>query len=331
MAKIYGRPESEKEILFQCDSSIRNFEDIDKTHKDIIDRLKNERKKFFEDLPYRIREEKMILNELKRKGDVDIKKRDGEIKLINNRIEYNKTKLELLAFILFDYFELLIERYILKPYEINKIEREQRKQQKNIEELVNNPEDIFDKNQKNLKYEIAKLERLKKNPHYPGAYGELEVLKELSKLNDEYHVLCGVNIKLDKYYSYRGKEFNLKSAQMDFVVICYKGIFLIEVKNWSSSYVHEKTGLSPHEQVDRAGRVLYKFLKKRLPRDVDINRRITKILIPIQNNIRYDADYKSIIIKPITEVNKFIIGKKGVLNDYDIERIIEHLEPYITY
>ena len=62
-----------------------------------------------------------------------------------------------------------------------------------------------------------------------------------------------LNKELKKYVTYRRKR-NLKSAQMDFVIVSKRGVSVIEVKNWSSHYYRNHYGLPPHEQVDRAGR-----------------------------------------------------------------------------
>jgi len=91
---------------------------------------------------------------------------------------------------------------------------------------------------------------------HAGASGELQTLDQLSRLSDEYHILCGVNIELDRWVTYKGKR-NLKSAQMDFVVVSRKGVVVIEVKNWGGQTRWRPKGISPHEQVERAGRILW--------------------------------------------------------------------------
>ena len=47
-------------------------------------------------------------------------------------------------------------------------------------------------------------------------------------------------------------EKESKIAQIDFVVVSKKGVYAIEVKNWSDNYVAQKNYFSPHEQVGRA-------------------------------------------------------------------------------
>lgn len=150
-------------------------------------------------------------------------------------------------------------------------------------------------------------------------------------INEEYHILCGLNIELGSWHSYGGEKFNLKSAQMDFVLVSCKGIFLIEVKNWSKHYYNKSTNLSPHEQLDRGGRVLYNFLGSKLEHNVAIQRNIKKILIPIQSNIPYNPDYKFVWVLRLDEINYFISSQRDVLSDYEVKRIIAILNQFVTY
>jgi len=112
----------------------------------------------------------------------------------------------------------------------------------------------------NKKRELKKFEENREDPFYAGAKGELEVLQTLSKLSDDYYIFCGLDIELGRWLSYQG-ERNLKSAQMDFVVVSRRGVILIEVKNWSTRYLKEHDGLNPYEQTERAGKVLWAFLQ----------------------------------------------------------------------
>ena len=123
MAIIYGIPDSEYQIIRKYPKSVKNFEDIDKAHQEIIDELKQEQKGFF-----------------------------GKI---------GKWK---------------------------------------------------------KKRDLGRFEENKKDPFYAGAKGELEVLQTLSKLDDDYHIFCEIDVELGSWISYQG-ERNLKSAQMDFVVV----------------------------------------------------------------------------------------------------------------
>lgn len=149
----------------------------------------------------------------------------------------------------------------LYPRKVKKIEDIDRVHQELKEELKAEHKGFFGGIKKwNKQRQVNRFEKNKDDPFHAGASGELSVLGKLSELPDNFHVMCGLNFELPNYVTYNGRK-NLKSAQMDFVVVSNRGIILIEVKNWSNQYYNQNDNLSPHEQVDRAGRVLWIALK----------------------------------------------------------------------
>ena len=178
----------------------------------------------------------------------------------------------------------------------------------------------------NKKRQVNKFEKNKDNPFHAGARGELEVLEKLSQLSDDYHVLCGVNIGLPYYVTYNGKK-NLGSAQIDFVVVSNKGVILIEVKNWSTEYYKQNKNLSPHEQVDRAGRVLWIALKSwRSPKNPSVG----SVLLSVQGNMKYDPKYKFVFVTDLEKINYFIENRKEEFSDKNVKRIVDRLKNHVT-
>ena len=231
MAVIYGRAESEKELLRKYPKMVRKVEDIKKVQQELKEELKTEHKGFF-----------------------------GSIKKWNKQRQLNK----------------------------------------------------FDKNSD--------------DPFHAGADGELRVLDKLSQLSDDYHVLCGLNLKLPSYVNYNGKK-NLKSAQIDFVVVSQRGIILIEVKNWSIQYYNENKNISPHEQVDRAGRVLWIKLKSwRNPK----NPPVTNVLLSVQGNMKYDSNYKFVTVSDLNKINSFMESRREQFSDKEVQRIVDRLKNHVT-
>jgi hypothetical protein len=213
-----------------------------------------------------------------------------------------------------------------ETYEITKIKKFIHQQKAVLSDWINRPSSIFEEEQRGSISELEELEKFKKTPHYSGAMGEVRVLKELSELGDDYHILCGLNVELDKYISYNG-DWNLKTAQMDFVIVCPKGVFVIEVKNWSSRFYNQNTNLSPYEQVGRAGRVLYVYLKSELGTEVGVK----PVLIPIQNNIHYNEKYRFVSVFNLYKFKSYLENKPDVLEDYEVQQIVQTLKPLATY
>ena len=114
---------------------------------------------------------------------------------------------------------------------------------------------------------------------------------------------------------------------MDFVVVSIRGVILIEVKNWSTQYYNQNKNLSPYEQVDRAGRVLWIGLKSwRSPK----NPRITSVLLSVQGNMKYDPRYKFVSVKVPTTINSFIEGRKEEFSEKEVSRIVGRLKSHVT-
>lgn len=114
---------------------------------------------------------------------------------------------------------------------------------------------------------------------------------------------------------------------MDFVVVSKRGVILIEVKNWSTQYYNQNKNLSPHEQVDRAGRVLWIGLKSwRSPK----NPRITSVLLSVQGNIKYNSRFKFVSVKDLNTINSFLENSLFLFSKKEVSRIVDRLKNHVT-
>ena len=178
----------------------------------------------------------------------------------------------------------------------------------------------------NYKRQVDKFEKSEVKLFQKGTRGENEVIDELSKLDDSYHILCGVDIELDYWVTYNGRK-NLKSAQMDLIVVCPKGIFMIEVKNWSNQFANNNSNnnFSPYEQTERAGRVLWISLQK-----VIKNVRVTNILLSIKGNLQYNESYRSVYVSSLDKINNFLEKRQDEFNKNEVEKIVKSLNGFVT-
>jgi len=176
----------------------------------------------------------------------------------------------------------------------------------------------------NKQRQVNKFEKNKDNLFHAGADGENKVIEKLSNLSDSYHVLCGVRIGLPYWATYNGKK-NLRSAQMDVVVVSTKGVFLIEVKNWSDDYVKNNEKLNPYEQTDRAGLVLWITLKSIIK-----NIRVTNVLLSIQDNMQYNSNYRAVFVTSLEKINGFLENREEVLSEKDVKKIVDNLKYSVT-
>jgi len=179
---------------------------------------------------------------------------------------------------------------------------------------------------RNKKPQINKFEKNKDDPLHAGTSGELNTLDVLKKLPDEYHVLCGVSLALPNYITYNGKK-NLKSAQMDFVVVSKRGVILLEVENWSTSYYNKNENLSSHEQVDRAAQVLRITLKSwRNPS----NPAVKSVVLATRGNMKYDPRYKFVSVSNLDKINSFLQNREEEFSEKEVKRVVGRLNGHVT-
>jgi len=176
----------------------------------------------------------------------------------------------------------------------------------------------------NYQRQINKFENNKDNPLHAGTKGENKVIDELLKLDDRYHILCGIRIELPYFVTYNGQK-NLKSAQMDLVVVSPKGVFMIEIKNWSNSYAQNYDGLNPYEQTDRAGRVLWIALQ-----DLIKNIRVTNVLLSISGNIPYNQRYRAVFVSSLNRINQLLEKRQDNLSSREVKKLVNDLKDYVT-
>lgn len=162
---------------------------------------------------------------------------------------------------------------------------------------------------------------------HAGAKGEEIALEKLSELPDDFHIFCGVNKELKNYVTYRRRR-DLKSAQMDFVVISKRGVHVIEVKNWSAKYYNNYYGLSPHEQVDRAGRVLWIKLKSSWfsPKDPSVS----SVLLSIQGTIPHNSKYGYVTVTNLNNINTFLQNRHPQFSEKEVKRLIKRVKGDVT-
>ena len=116
------------------------------------------------------------------------------------------------------------------------------------------------------------------------------------------------------------------SAQMDLVVVCPKGVFMIEVKNWSDKYAEQNNReLNPYEQTERAGRVLWITLQNEFG---DGEYGVTNVLLSIRGNLPYNQNYRSVFVSSLSGINQFLEKRQDILDEEDIKEIVESLGDY---
>lgn len=112
-----------------------------------------------------------------------------------------------------------------------------------------------------IKDKFDRIERITGSKKFKGATGEVEVIRHLEKLSDNFHVFNDYTVELKEWIKVKGE--NRRTAQLDHVVVGPTGVYVVETKNWSKSYVDKRftdNKHTPYDQVDSARYLLYREL-----------------------------------------------------------------------
>ena len=138
------------------------------------------------------------------------------------------------------------------------------------------------------------------------------VLRELSKLPYQFALLRNVFLRLQWPVTYQKTTESVKSCQIDYIVIGPSGIFIIEAKNWDEFTFKEKI---PHEEVDKAGLIMY----------IKLNRYFTK-KIPIYNivtTLKHESFIRYGFVHQLSvwQLTNFIYSQESNISKAEIRKI----------
>lgn len=344
MAIIYGTIESLKSLKsklkekgvtrFNSIGDIRSFISNYKKEKvlilaDIEYNLEREYLETFENLKVKINNKTELINFATEKINIKINNVEKKIELYKN---YNSSNLLMKTF-------LVVYLYF--------IERQKNKFEKNKNEIINSSarkitevierDKLFIKKYKTDKQnliELRALPRIKELEYtrnviinsknlISGAIGENLVVKEIKKLSNEYILINDFQLNFSTPIYYKKYNQRIYSIQIDHLLICKAGVFIIETKNWSKSSVNSINLRSPVEQIERTNFALYIYISE----NINLNtHHWGEQQIPIRNlivmiNNKPAIDFKYVKVKLLNEMNDYIKYFDPVLTDNQLQKI----------
>jgi hypothetical protein len=206
-----------------------------------------------------------------------------------------------------------------------------RKLIKNHAALVNNYEAVLSQRSSDS---YRKLEFIKETVDglystIAGAVGENAVVSELQKLSDKYYLINDFSIKFNPPIFNKRKNDRIYSIQIDHLLICQSGIFVLETKNWSSKSIENLDLRSPVEQIKRASFALFVFLNSDKNQGLVPNHWGSK-KIPIKNiivmtNIAPKSDFQHVKVLTIDKLNSYIQYFDEIFDEAETEDIFNYL------
>lgn len=352
MAEIYRDIGSLKELKNELKrNNINDFHSVKELNSFIseypeeINKIELEQKK---NLDKEIKDKNIELSEEIENYNKKLAERNEYLKLekINLENEYNQLKNK--SFSLFSFFKVgfrkkIIEKKLLilknnfqgeleKPYINLKNKLNQLKTE--IDFLNSNYEKVLKERTKKLSIILDKKKKVIDDlyPIIAGALGEQKALTELKKLENDYSIINDVFIEFEKpIYNQQNKDY-IYSIQIDHIVICKAGIFVIETKNWSKKSIENLDLYSPVNQLKRSSYALFVVIHNAIENGyLRLNsHHWGEKKIPLKNILlmvgeKPKGEFQFVKLLSLNEILGYIKYFQPILDDNDVKKITNYI------
>jgi len=165
-----------------------------------------------------------------------------------------------------------------------------------------------------------------------GAVGEAAVVNTLRQLSDDYYLINDFSLKFARPIYNRKENDRIYSIQIDHLLICMSGIFLLETKNWSKASVENLDLRSPVKQIRRTSLALFVLLNKESKHsNIKLERHHWGVKkIPIKNvvvmiNEKPKAEFQHVKVLTLNELNGYIRYFDQTFSGEEVKSIFEYL------
>ena len=165
-----------------------------------------------------------------------------------------------------------------------------------------------------------------------GAIGENSVVNELQKLSDNYYLINNFSIEFNSPIYNKKENDRIFSIQIDHLLICQSGVFLLETKNWSKHSIQNLDFRSPIEQILRTNYALFALLnnESRFNNISLAHHHWGSKKIPIRNiiimtNEKPKEEFKHVKVLSLSGLNRYIEYFDKIYNEAEVENIFNYL------
>jgi hypothetical protein len=165
-----------------------------------------------------------------------------------------------------------------------------------------------------------------------GAIGENSVVKELQKLPDNYILINDYSRKFNPPIYNRKENDRILSIQVDHLLICNAGIFVLETKNWSKQSISNYHLRSPVQQIMRTSYALFallnsdsKYNKVQLDRHHWGNKQIPVRNLIVMIHEKPKEVFKHVKVLSLKELVGYITYFDEIFSDAEVKNIADYL------
>lgn len=162
-----------------------------------------------------------------------------------------------------------------------------------------------------------------------GAVGENSTVNELQKLSDSYYLINDFSVEFNPPIYNKKENDRIFSIQIDHLLICQSGVFLLETKNWSKHSIKNLDLRSPVEQILRTSYALFVLLNSEsnisLARHHWGSKKIPIRNIIVMTNEKPKEEFKHVKVLSLNELNGYIKYFDEILSEAEVENIFNYL------
>ncbi len=167
-------------------------------------------------------------------------------------------------------------------------------------------------------------------PLIAGAIGENLTVKELEKLSNEYYLINDFSIEFDPPIYNRNEDDRIFSIQIDHLLICKSGVFILETKNWSNKSIESLDLRSPVKQVSRTSYALFVLLNSESNVEL-IRHHWGSARIPIRNvivmtKVKPKEEFKHVKVLTLDQLNGYIQYFDEIFDNDEVNQIFNYLK-----
>jgi hypothetical protein len=171
-----------------------------------------------------------------------------------------------------------------------------------------------------------------------GAIGENLVIKEIQKLSDSFHLFNDFSLEFDPPIYNKNEDDRIYSIQIDHLLVCEAGVFILETKNWGKQSVENIDLRSPVKQILRSSYALFVMLNGQSGHN-NINlegHHWGSKQIPVRNlivmtNAKPKEEFKHVKVLSLKELNGYVTYFDPIFNGAEIKSICDYLRMRMSY
>ncbi len=258
-----------------------------------------------------------------------------QIKLINSKINELKTKLsqssKIKSYFLkkrLSYLESHFDKIVNTPLQELK---------NNIEHTIKQYTYLSSNQQEEIARRsasfIAEIKRIvsvltELAPIIYGAIGEIEAIRILQALPNEYYVINNYQHSFHRPLYMKSENDYIYSIQLDHIVVGPTGVFVIETKYWNNKSIANNNLFSPVKQLRRGGFALFVVLNNRIRGFREFNNHWGSTQVSVSNillmmNATTSEQFQFVKILTESTLINHITNRPVILSNEQVKCIVE--------